>query len=107
MSLNQENQIQNTLSKVTLEVPDDQIESFASYLDSIIGLRDSSLEAPFCCYLTIRDSFGERHQQEGIEADNIDEARIKCLRIAYDYYRSHPGKTVSGFADSGACRHFP
>jgi hypothetical protein len=108
MSLNEDTTTSETIAKVTIEVPEEQIKSFVSFLDSFISQHhDSTLEAPFCCYLTIRDSFGERNQQVGMNANNIDEARIKCLQIAYDYYRTHPGKAVSGRADTGACRHLP
>lgn len=95
------------LSKVTIEVPVDEVNDFKAFLDGIVSKRDPVLESPYCCYLTIRDGFGERHKQISMDANNIDEARVKCVSLAYDYYTSHPNAAVSGYAEQGGCRYIP
>lgn len=91
------------ISKVTVEIPASEVEGFRSYLDSMVKDGDANLRAPFCCHLQIRDMTGEHEKRQPIDAGNIDEARVKCMQAAYDYYKYHPNCQVASSVSRGSC----
>lgn len=102
----------NTTSLVplTILVAEEEIEGFKQALETVSTEKENFEKSTYCCYITIREPyFGETNKSIRMEANDIDQARLKCMKAAYDEWQrlgGRPNVSVGATARQGGCVPF-